>query len=91
MPFLGPYAASKFGVEGLAQVLADELESTPIRVNTINPGATQTLEITITSEGSYLVNGQLLVNKRPETKISRLEKIIPMINQGIGLNDKYKK
>lgn len=29
--------------------------------------------------------------KRMETKISRLEKIISMISQGIGLNDKYKK
>lgn len=29
--------------------------------------------------------------KRVETKLSRLEKIIPMISQGIGLNDKYKK
>ncbi len=29
--------------------------------------------------------------KRLETKMSRLEKIIPIINQGIGLNDKYKK
>jgi uncharacterized protein YdeI (YjbR/CyaY-like superfamily) len=28
--------------------------------------------------------------KRAETKQSRLEKIIPMIRQGIGLNDKYK-
>ncbi len=40
--YWGAYAASKFGVEGLAQVLADELESTRIRVNTINPGATRT-------------------------------------------------
>lgn len=29
--------------------------------------------------------------KREETKISRLEKIIPMIKSGVGLNDKYKK
>ena len=29
--------------------------------------------------------------KREETKMARLEKIIPMINAGIGLNDKYKK
>ena len=29
--------------------------------------------------------------KRLETKTSRVEKIIPMINQGMGLNDKYKK
>jgi uncharacterized protein YdeI (YjbR/CyaY-like superfamily) len=28
--------------------------------------------------------------KREETKYSRLEKIIPMIQKGIGLNDKYK-
>jgi NAD(P)-dependent dehydrogenase (short-subunit alcohol dehydrogenase family) len=40
--FWGAYAVSKFGTEGLAQVLAEELESTPIRVNAINPGATRT-------------------------------------------------
>jgi NAD(P)-dependent dehydrogenase (short-subunit alcohol dehydrogenase family) len=40
--YWGAYAVSKFGVEGLAQVLADELEATPIRVNSINPGATRT-------------------------------------------------
>jgi NAD(P)-dependent dehydrogenase (short-subunit alcohol dehydrogenase family) len=40
--FWGAYAVSKFGTEGLAQVLADELESTSIRVNLINPGATRT-------------------------------------------------
>lgn len=28
--------------------------------------------------------------KREETKLTRLDKIIPMIKQGIGLNDKYK-
>jgi NAD(P)-dependent dehydrogenase (short-subunit alcohol dehydrogenase family) len=41
--FWGAYAVSKFGVEGLAQVLADELDTTSnIRVNCINPGATNT-------------------------------------------------
>jgi uncharacterized protein YdeI (YjbR/CyaY-like superfamily) len=29
--------------------------------------------------------------KREETKLTRVDKIIPMIIQGIGLNDKYKK
>lgn len=29
--------------------------------------------------------------KKTETKHSRLEKIIPMIRQGVGLNDKYRK
>lgn len=42
--FWGAYSVSKFATEGLAQVLADELdETTPrIRVNCINPGATRT-------------------------------------------------
>jgi len=39
----GAYAVSKFATEGLMQVLADELENTSnIRVNSINPGATRT-------------------------------------------------
>lgn len=39
----GAYAVSKFGVEGLSQVLADELRgSSAIRVNTLNPGGTRT-------------------------------------------------
>jgi NAD(P)-dependent dehydrogenase (short-subunit alcohol dehydrogenase family) len=41
--FWGAYAASKFAVEGLAQVLAAELENTTaIRVNALNPGAART-------------------------------------------------
>lgn len=40
--YWGAYAVSKFGTEGLSQVLADELTSTPIRVNCINPGRTRT-------------------------------------------------
>ena len=39
----GAYAVSKFGVEGLSQVLADELSgNSAVRVNTVNPGATRT-------------------------------------------------
>ena len=41
--YWGAYAVSKFGVEGLSQVRADETSgSTHIRVNAINPGATRT-------------------------------------------------
>jgi NAD(P)-dependent dehydrogenase (short-subunit alcohol dehydrogenase family) len=40
--YWGAYAVSKFGIEGLAQVLADELEHPAIRVNCINPGGTRT-------------------------------------------------
>lgn len=38
----GAYAASKFGVESLTQVLADELSDTNVRVNSVNPGGTRT-------------------------------------------------
>lgn len=41
--FWGAYAVSKFATEGMCQVLADELEeTTQIRVNCLNPGATRT-------------------------------------------------
>ncbi|MEN9465614.1 MAG: hypothetical protein RL217_1795 [Pseudomonadota bacterium] len=41
--YWGAYAVSKFASEGLMQLLADELENTSrIRVNCINPGATRT-------------------------------------------------
>ncbi len=38
----GAYAASKFAVEGLTQLLAEELKDFGIRVNAVNPGATRT-------------------------------------------------
>ncbi len=40
--YWGAYSVSKFGIEGLSQVLADELENTPIRVNCVDPGGTRT-------------------------------------------------
>jgi NAD(P)-dependent dehydrogenase (short-subunit alcohol dehydrogenase family) len=38
----GAYAVSKFGVEGLTQVLADEVKQFGVRVNSVNPGPTRT-------------------------------------------------
>jgi NAD(P)-dependent dehydrogenase (short-subunit alcohol dehydrogenase family) len=38
----GAYSVSKFGVEGLNQVWADELKAESIRVNAVNPGGTRT-------------------------------------------------
>jgi len=40
--FWGAYGVSKFGVEGLTQILAAELENSHIRVNCIDPGPTRT-------------------------------------------------
>ncbi|GMR22069.1 MAG: YciK family oxidoreductase [Acidobacteriota bacterium] len=41
-PNWGPYAVSKFGLEGFTQVLAAELDPRGVRVNSVNPGATRT-------------------------------------------------
>ncbi len=38
----GAYAASKFGLEAITQVLAQELQDTNVRVNSVNPGGTRT-------------------------------------------------
>ena len=40
--YWGPYAASKAGLEALVKCWAEELTSTAVRANLINPGATRT-------------------------------------------------
>lgn len=40
--YWGAYSVSKFALEGLMQTLADELEKTTVRVNSINPGRART-------------------------------------------------
>lgn len=40
--FWAPYAASKAAVEALARSWADETKNMPLRVNSVNPGATRT-------------------------------------------------
>jgi uncharacterized protein YdeI (YjbR/CyaY-like superfamily) len=45
--------------------------------------------LSLTNKRDYAEH--ILEAKREETKLKRLAKIIPMIAQGVGLNDKYKK
>lgn len=40
--YWGAYGVSKFALEGLMQTLADELEKTTVRANSINPGRART-------------------------------------------------
>lgn len=40
--YWGAYAVSKFALEGFMQVLADELEKSTVRVNSLNPGKART-------------------------------------------------
>ena len=46
-------------------------------------------ELTLSKQREY--SEYISEAKREETKLKRLEKIIPMIRQKIGLNDKYRK
>lgn len=41
-PYWGAYSVSKFGIEGLTQILAAENKHVPIRANCVNPGPTRT-------------------------------------------------
>lgn len=41
-PYWGPYAVSKFGIEGLMLAMAEEVQEKGIRVNAVNPGGTRT-------------------------------------------------
>lgn len=40
--YWGAYSVSKFATEGMMQVIADEYDESTLRVNAINPGATNT-------------------------------------------------
>lgn len=40
--FWGAYSVAKAGIENFAEILADELENTRVRVNLVNPGGTRT-------------------------------------------------
>lgn len=61
--YWGAYGVSKFGVEGLSQILAQELETnTTVRVNSIDPGAVRTRLRTLAYPGE-----NALANPPPET------------------------
>ena len=65
--YWGAYSISKFGLEGMMEILADELETnTAIRVNSINPGAVRTGMMTTAFPG-----------KNP-TSVPEPEKIVPI-------------
>lgn len=51
--YWGAYAVSKFATEGLMQVVADELDDTQVRANSINPGATRTAMRTAAYPGEH--------------------------------------
>jgi NAD(P)-dependent dehydrogenase (short-subunit alcohol dehydrogenase family) len=61
--YWGAYGVSKFGIEGMSQILAQELEAnTQVRVNSIDPGAVRTRMRSIAYPGE-----NALANPLPES------------------------
>lgn len=63
--YWGAYGVSKFGIEGMSQILAQELETnTQMRVNTLDPGAVRTRMRTSAYPGE-----NALANPEPEVVV----------------------
>jgi len=66
-PTYGPYIASKAGVEGLVQMLANELRGRNITVNAVAPGPLAT---------------DLFLNGKSDAQIEQLRKLAPLERLG---------
>ncbi|RYY15168.1 MAG: hypothetical protein EOO04_29050 [Chitinophagaceae bacterium] len=75
-------APERFTPIATPELLADALESDPDLADHFE-------KLTPGKQKEYII--YLNEAKQEATKLSRLEKIIPMILNGVGLNDKYKK
>ncbi len=80
-PFWGAYSASKATVEALARTWAAEAQNTPLRINSVNPGATRTK-----------MRAQAMPGEDPETLPTAAEiasKIVPLAGSGITETGKF--
>ena len=63
--YWGAYGVSKFGIEGMSQILAQEMETnTHVRVNTLDPGAVRTRMRTLAYPGE-----NALANPEPDVVV----------------------
>ena len=63
--YWGAYGVSKFGIEGMSQILAQEMETnTHVRVNTLDPGAVRTRMRTLAYPGE-----NALANPEPDSVV----------------------
>lgn len=78
--YWGAYGVSKFGIEGMSQILAQELESnTQVRVNTIDPGAVRTRMRTLAYPGENAA-----ANPPPETVVPAYLYLLGPDSRGIS-------
>lgn len=81
-PMMGPYTASKFAIEGLADALRMELASTGIKVAVIEPGAVRTA---IWDKGRSDV--ERMRRELPAEAQERYAPLIASIEKGIEMQD----
>lgn len=82
-PLMGPYCASKFAIEGIAESLRHELHPAGIKVAVIEPGAVRTA---IWDKGRATI-GRLLDDADPEM-LERYGPVIDQVVAGVEKNDK---
>lgn len=77
--YWGAYGVSKFGIEGMSQILSQELETnTRVRVNTIDPGAVRTRLRTLAYPGE-----NALANPEPESVVPAYLYLLGPDSQGL--------
>ena len=77
--YWGAYSVSKFGIEGFAKTLSEELEKTKISVNTVNPGKMRT-EMRRTAYPAEDSSTVPLPEEKSQTIVHLLSSSSPKIN-----------
>ena len=77
--YWGAYSVSKFGIEGFAKTLSEELEKTKISVNTVNPGKLRT-EMRRTAYPAEDSSGVPLPEEKSSAIVYLLSSMSPKMN-----------
>lgn len=81
-PYMGPYCASKAGIDMLVRVAADELGRMGVRVNTVQPGLTRT------ELGDFLIDDPLVLAdymaQSPVSQVSAAEDVAAAVRYLLG-------
>jgi NAD(P)-dependent dehydrogenase (short-subunit alcohol dehydrogenase family) len=77
--YWGAYSVSKFGIEGFAKTLSEELEKTKISVNTVNPGNLRT-EMRRTAYPAEDSSGVPLPEEKSSAIVYLLSSMSPKMN-----------
>lgn len=86
MPMLAAYCAAKAGITGMARALALELRGSGVTVNTVSPGATDTVILRESARLYDLSSGEQFAAQQPIQRLLEPEEIAAMIAWLAGPN-----